>query len=95
MVYADQRLLRRIRECFGFRHTDQKRANQPWTVGNCNRRHLLQTHMCLCQRLFNNLVDLLDMLSRRNLRHNAAKQRVKIDLGRYDIGKNGTSVFHD
>ena len=56
MVYADQRLLRRIRECFGFRHTDQKRANQPWTVGNCNRRHLLQTHMCLCQRLFNNLI---------------------------------------
>ena len=45
--------------------------------------------------LLNDLVDLLDMLSRRNLRHNAAKQRVKIDLGRYDIGKNGTSVFHD
>ena len=55
------------------------------TVGDTDCIHIIQCHISFCQCCCDDLIDFFDMLSGRDLRHNAAIQRMQRDLGRDHI----------
>ena len=77
----DQRLLCCISDRLRSRNSDKKSTHKTRTVSHRDRRDLVQSHMRLIKGSLNHLVYLLNMLSRCDLRHNAAIERVERDLG--------------
>ena len=77
----DQRFLCRIGDRLRSRNSDKKSTHKTRTVSHRDRRDLAQSHMRLIKGSLNHLVYLLNMLSRCDLRHYAAIERVERDLG--------------
>ena len=71
-VYANQRLSSRIRKRLCLRKPNQQRPHQSGTVGHADGIHFFQCHACVRQCLLNDTVNIFNMLSGCNLRHNAA-----------------------
>ena len=95
MVYSHQRDSRRKADGLGHGHPYQQRPHQPRTVSDRYSRNVPKGHSRLLQRLFYDLIDLLDMLSGGNLRYYTSIYGMQRDLGKDDIGQNLPAVLHN
>lgn len=80
MMDSHERFLRRVGDRFRLRHPHEERAYKSRSVRHCDGIYLLQGCSGFPERFFDHLIDLLYMLSGRDLRHNAAVQCVEVDL---------------
>ena len=70
------RVSRRLREI----HADQNRTNEPRRIRHGNRVQVLARKAACYERLIRQTVNRLNMLARRNFRHHAAVELVKLHL---------------
>ncbi len=77
MMYPDQRLLRRVCDCFRLRNSDQKSAHKPRTICNADRMDLFQCNFRFRQCSLYYLIDLLNMFPGSDLRNDPAVQGVQ------------------
>ena len=80
MVHADQRKVPRKCDRLRLRNANQQRADQPRPVGHAHGVDIIQRHIRFFQRLLDNLVDLLYMFSRCDLRDHSTVQLMQVDL---------------
>ena len=86
VIDGNERFIQRPRRRFGCRDADQKRADKSRPLGDGNGIRLLPGNPRVCQRLFRDGQHVLDVVARRNLRHDAAEFLMHGDLRRNDIG---------
>ena len=72
VVYSNQWFARRITDRLCRSYTDQKGSHQPWTIGHTDPIHITNGQFRFFQRLLDHLVDIFNMLSGSDLRHNAS-----------------------
>ena len=94
MMDPHQRNPRGEADGFRLRHAHQKCAYQPRAVGDSDGIYVLQSCLGLDQRLFDDLINLLDMLPGSDFRHYAPVLGVQRNLGKNNIGQHLPAVFH-
>ena len=94
MIDRNERFLMRKSQRLRCTDADQQRADQPWTMRYRNRIDCIESDLGLMQCRFNDLGDLLDMMTARHFRHDPAKAHMAFDLGSDNIRKDRISVFH-
>ena len=94
MMHTHKWFFRRKGNGFRLSHANKQRTDQPWSVGHADCIDVIQSHLCIFQRLGYYLVDLLNVFSGCDLRHYAAKLGMQCDLGRNDIGKDLPAILH-
>ena len=104
MIDADERHACGIGEALGKRHAHHERAHQSGSLGNGDSGELVRRQhpagktergRCLPERGIDHACDHLDVLARGDLGHHAAEPCVKINLGRYLVGKQRAVGIHD
>ena len=86
-VQCQRRRLRKI-------HADEQRADQPRRIGHRKRVDLTAGDLCLRKRLLRKSVNRLNVLSRRDLRHNTAVNAVQRHLRGDAVRQHLTPVAH-
>ncbi|MPM23088.1 hypothetical protein SDC9_69551 [bioreactor metagenome] len=94
MIDRNERFLMRKSQSFRRTDADQQRAYQARTIRYRNRIDSIKSDLGLIQCRFNDLGDLLDMMTARHFRHDPAKAHMAFDLGSYNIRKDRISIFH-
>ena len=92
MMHGQQRQVQGIRQRLGGGHADQQRSQQAGPVRHGDGAEIAEADARLCERFGDDGVDLGDMLTRRDFRHDAAGLRVQVNLRRNHIGAQLASV---
>ena len=95
MMDRHKRFLCCVSDSLCGRNTNEKRAHKTRTVCHSDGCDLVQCHVRLVEGSLNHLVYLFNMFSRCDLRHNAAVECVKRDLGRDHVGQHLAAVLYD
>ena len=80
MVDIDQRFFQRIGECLRFRYTDEQGTDEARTIGYRDGIDVVEGTVCFLQRELDDVVDLFEMLTGSNLRHDPAVLGMNRDL---------------
>ena len=95
VMHADEGLGRGKCNRLRLRNAHKQRPDQAGAVRNRDGVHIRKGHLRCGQSLGNHGIDLLDVLSRGNLRHHTAVERVQRNLRRDHVGENLAPVLYN
>ncbi len=95
VVDADERLSAGVRERLRVADADEQRADEPRSARDGDSVDLVDRDARLVERLVDDRADLLEVLARRDLGHDAPVDAVRRDLRRDDVRANMAAVLDD
>ena len=95
VVHGDERHIQRVGRGFGKVQPHEHRADETRRIGRGHSVNVLFTDARFLERLIGQRGDGLDVLARRDLRHDAAVERVQVGLRRDGVGENFAPVLDD
>ena len=95
VVDRDERYASGVSDRFRERHSDDKRADEPRSLGHGESVDVRKPERCVFERAIDDRSDRLQMLPGRELGYDAAKGSVNVVLRCDHVRENATTVFDD
>jgi hypothetical protein len=95
VVHRDERHIQRVGRALGKVQPHEHRADETRRVGRGHGVDVFFLDARLLERLIGQRGDGLDVLARRDLRHDAAVERVQVGLRRDGVGEDFAPVLDD
>jgi hypothetical protein len=93
MMHGHQRHPFRRRQRLRKRQSHEQRPHQSRSLRHGDGVHVVERHAALLERAFDDAADVADVLTRGELRHDAAPLAMNLGLGGDDVGSHSPGMF--